>query len=90
MRLNLVRISTLVFFLCAVAEGPGVALADSAPDKMPSTKRVAVLYSSKFLMHDTGPGHPERPDRMRAVISRIRADEALSSRGFRMLKLRNR
>ncbi len=67
----------LVLLLCSVAVGPGVALADSAPDRLsaegPSSRRVAVLYSPKFLMHDTGPGHPERPER-RGKRTRRRGD----------------
>ncbi|MEX0653241.1 MAG: histone deacetylase [Phycisphaeraceae bacterium] len=26
-----------------------------------------LIYSERFLEHDTGPGHPERPDRLRAI-----------------------
>jgi len=33
-----------------------------------------------FLEHDTGPGHPERPDRMRAI------DKALSHEVFKTLE----
>ncbi len=28
----------------------------------------ALLYNERFLLHDTGPDHPERPDRLRAVV----------------------
>ena len=27
-----------------------------------------LIYDERFLEHDTGPGHPERPDRLRAVV----------------------
>lgn len=27
-----------------------------------------ILYSKKFLEHDLGPGHPERPERLRSII----------------------
>lgn len=33
-----------------------------------------LIYDARFLDHDTGPGHPERPDRLRAVERRLRAD----------------
>ncbi|MBX2805964.1 MAG: histone deacetylase family protein, partial [Hyphomicrobiales bacterium] len=38
---------------------------------------MATLYltHSCFLDHDTGPGHPERPDRMRAVEKALSADD---------------
>jgi len=38
-----------------------------------------LLTHPSFLDHDTGPGHPERPDRMRAI------DKALSSELFKPL-----
>lgn len=31
------------------------------------------LFDSKFLLHDTGPGHPERADRLRAIESMIQS-----------------
>lgn len=31
------------------------------------------IYDPRFLEHDTGPGHPERPDRLRAITQRLRA-----------------
>ena len=31
------------------------------------------VYDSAFLDHDTGPGHPERPDRLRAIVEALRA-----------------
>ena len=33
--------------------------------------RTGLIYSERFLEHDTGPGHPERPDRLRAVIRQL-------------------
>jgi acetoin utilization deacetylase AcuC-like enzyme len=38
---------------------------------MPS--RTGFVYNDRFLDHDTGPGHAERPDRLRAVTARLRA-----------------
>ncbi len=34
--------------------------------------RTGVAYSEAFLRHDTGPRHPERPDRLRAIVARLR------------------
>ena len=37
---------------------------------------MTVLFSHPAcLEHDTGPGHPERPDRLRAVLAALEADE---------------
>src|SRR5215211_2314625 len=30
-----------------------------------------LAYSDTFLAHDTGPGHPERADRLRAIVSHL-------------------
>lgn len=35
-------------------------------------KSVALYYDNAFLDHDTGRGHPERPDRMRAVVKHFK------------------
>lgn len=32
---------------------------------------VSVIYSDEFLLHDTGVGHPERPERLTAIISAL-------------------
>ena len=37
---------------------------------------LSVFYNNDFLNHDTGPGHPERPDRLKACI------ETLENCGF--------
>lgn len=34
---------------------------------------VVIIYSDEFLDHHTGPGHPERPDRLRAVRQELLA-----------------
>ena len=40
---------------------------------------VAVLYSDQFLLHDTGPNHPERPERLSKVVNDIKKNKSLSS-----------
>ncbi|MGF1632631.1 MAG: histone deacetylase [Phycisphaerae bacterium] len=39
----------------------------------------AFLSSTRFVEHETGPGHPERPDRLRAVHRALREAKLLSS-----------
>ena len=34
----------------------------------------AFVYHPRFLEHDTGPGHPERPDRLRAIVDKLQAN----------------
>ena len=33
-----------------------------------------LVHPPAALLHDTGPGHPERPDRVTAILDRLRAD----------------
>jgi len=34
--------------------------------------RTGLVYDDVFLRHDTGPGHPERPERLTAIVDRLR------------------
>jgi acetoin utilization deacetylase AcuC-like enzyme len=36
--------------------------------------KTGLAYNEIFLGHDTGPGHPERPARLSALVSRLKAD----------------
>jgi len=35
--------------------------------------RVVFAYHPEMLEHDTGPYHPERPDRLRAIVEHLQA-----------------
>ncbi len=35
-------------------------------------KQIALIHDDAFLKHLTPPGHPERPDRLRSLIVRLR------------------
>jgi len=39
--------------------------------------RTGWIYDDRFLRHDTGEGHPERPNRLRAIVSKMRASGLL-------------
>ena len=41
--------------------------------------KVAVLYSDEFLLHDTGLGHPENPERLSKVVNGIKNNKSLTS-----------
>ncbi|MDZ4197968.1 MAG: histone deacetylase [Kiritimatiellia bacterium] len=43
------------------------------------SSRVAVLYSDQFLLHDTGPNHPEHPGRLEKIMIRLKGDTKLSA-----------
>jgi acetoin utilization deacetylase AcuC-like enzyme len=45
-----------------------------------TNKKVAVFYSDQFLLHDTGPHHPENPSRLIAVVDFLKKDPFLSSK----------
>ncbi len=36
-----------------------------------SRKQTGILLDDIYLQHDTGPGHPERPDRLRSIVERL-------------------
>ena len=36
------------------------------------------VYHPDFLKHDTGTGHPERPDRLRSIVSHLEKTRLLS------------
>ena len=36
------------------------------------SRPTGLSYSPAFLAHDTGPGHPERPDRLRWITDHLR------------------
>lgn len=38
-----------------------------------ATRRIGFVFHSGFLQHDTGPGHPERPQRLSAICDHLRA-----------------
>jgi acetoin utilization deacetylase AcuC-like enzyme len=45
----------------------------SGTTSRPTGSQVAVLYDPAFLRHDAGPGHPESPKRLEAILERIKA-----------------
>lgn len=40
---------------------------------MTQNRATALVYDDRYLEHDTGPRHPERPERLRAVMERLSA-----------------
>lgn len=40
--------------------------------------RTGLVYDPRFLDHDMGPGHPESPERLRAIMARLEATGTLS------------
>ena len=65
-----------IYIICLIIALTSSSLfANMAEEKI----AVAVLYSEKFLMHDTGPGHPENPERLSSVINTIKKNTMLSS-----------
>lgn len=52
----------------------------NAQTKTNKVTKVAILYSDKFLLHDTGQYHPENPARLIAVVDFLKTDKLLSSR----------
>ena len=42
-------------------------------------KKVGVFYDERFLLHDTGPNHPENPDRLIPVINDLKNNDQIIS-----------
>lgn len=42
--------------------------------------KTGIIYSKKYLEHDLGPGHPEKPARLRSIIDALKKDEDLFSK----------
>ncbi|TAD79566.1 MAG: histone deacetylase [Oscillatoriales cyanobacterium] len=40
---------------------------------MSANPSITLIYSDEFLLHDTGWGHPERPDRLRAIVAALQS-----------------
>jgi len=36
--------------------------------------KTGLVYDDRFLEHTTGPGHPERPDRLRSIVSHLQSE----------------
>jgi acetoin utilization deacetylase AcuC-like enzyme len=80
------RMISFFALLCLVSartRGSDGAAEESAVVQEPRVKaaapKVAILYSEKFLLHDTGPNHPERPGRLQKVVDDLKNDQALSA-----------
>ena len=56
----------LMVVLAGVAES-GYAAADA-----PRGLKTGFLYGDIYLKHETGPGHPERPERLTAIVARLK------------------
>jgi acetoin utilization deacetylase AcuC-like enzyme len=45
---------------------------------METMKKTGLLYDEKYLLHDTGPNHPEAPGRLQAIYQGIKEADLLS------------
>jgi len=45
-----------------------------------NSKKVAIMYSDQFLLHNTGKSHPENPERLSKVIYNLKNNTLLSPR----------
>ena len=63
------------YLICSIftltSHGVNASTKDTAP-------KVAILYSEQFLLHDTGSGHPERPERLSKVVKEVKESNSLS------------
>ena len=64
------RISAL---LLGAITWPFFTMTTLADEKQPAAFRTALIYDDIFLEHDTGPGFPESPDRLRMMTKHLKA-----------------
>ena len=50
-------------------------------------KKVGIFYDERFLLHDTGPNHPENPERLIPVIRNLKNNDQIMSNKVRCTKL---
>ena len=65
----------IIFVLCLLAYIGTFSNTSSANDK-----KVGVMFDERFLLHDTGPNHPENPDRLISVIRDLKNNNQISSK----------
>ncbi len=41
-------------------------------------KKVGIFYDERFLLHDTGPNHPENPERLIPVIRDLKNNDQIT------------
>jgi acetoin utilization deacetylase AcuC-like enzyme len=44
-----------------------------------NNKKVGILYDERFLLHDTGPNHPENPERLIPVIRDLKNNDQITA-----------
>ncbi len=83
MMIEMIALRAALCFVGTPAPGAGendtVPEAGAVPGGTLTAPKVAVLYSEKFLLHDTGPSHPERPERLQSAVARLKNDTRLSA-----------
>ena len=42
-------------------------------------KKIGIFYDERFLLHDTGPNHPESPERLIPVIRNLKKNNQITS-----------
>jgi acetoin utilization deacetylase AcuC-like enzyme len=45
-------------------------------------KRSGIFYDERFLLHDTGPNHPESPERLIPVIRDLKKNDQITSNTY--------
>ncbi len=48
------------------------------PPNALASNRTGWVYHPDYLLHDTGPGHPEQPERLEAILAHLKSEQILS------------
>jgi hypothetical protein len=73
--------SRRLFLLSAIGASAAAFRVQAAGAKVESASRPArtgFLYDEIYLKHNTGAGHPERPERLTAIVERLQQKGLMS------------
>ena len=63
----------LLYSVIFIFSSSNILFAETSNDK-----KVAIMYSDQFLLHNTGKNHPERPERLSIVVDNLKDNNLLS------------
>jgi acetoin utilization deacetylase AcuC-like enzyme len=64
-----------IAIVCAMFVMVQIAYSSTAQPRAYQVSKIAIFYSDKFLLHDTGQYHPENPARLAAVVDFLKTDK---------------
>ena len=70
---NKITMKILLLSIIFIFSSPNLLFGEAS-----NYRKVAIMYSDKFLLHNTGKNHPERPERLSKVVNNLKNNKLLS------------